>query len=159
MPKFTVTVECSSIEELDKFHAAMHIAFGGPPTPMPAPTADKPKVTTAPTQAPAAATPAPTPAPTPEPTAAPTAAPTPMPTMAPAAAPAPDADGLTLAAGTPYEKTGLPGLVTKAAANNRAEVIALLAKFGAKRASEVTAENWPALADGLKAIVAAGPKA
>lgn len=151
MPKFTVTVECASLEELDKFHSAMRIAFGGPPTPMPAPTADKSKVTTAPTQAPAAATPAPTPEPT--------AAPTPMPTMAPAAAPAPDADGLTLAVGTPYEKTGLPGLVTKAAANNRAEVIALLAKFGAKRAGEVTAENWPALADGLKAIVAAGPKA
>lgn len=156
MPKFTVTVECASLEELDKFHAAMRIAFGGPPTPMPAPTADKPKVTTAPTQAPASA--AATVAPTPAPTAAPTAAPTPVPTMAPAAAPAPDADGLTLAAGTPYEKTGLPGLVTKAAANNRAEVIALLAKFGAKRAGEVTAENWPALADGLKAIVAAGPK-
>jgi hypothetical protein len=36
LPKFTVTVELASIEELDKFHGAMRVAFGGPPTPTPA---------------------------------------------------------------------------------------------------------------------------
>lgn len=147
MPKFIVTVECSSIEELDKFHAAMRIAFGGPPTPMPAPTADKPKVTPTQAPAPAAATPAPTSAPTAAPTAAPAAGPA-----------APDADGLVLEPGTPYEKSGLPALLTKAVAGDRAGVIALLAKFGAKRGGEVKAEDWPALAEGLKAIVVAGPK-
>lgn len=146
MPKFTVTVECSSIEEFDKFHGAMRIAFGGPPTAMPA---DKPK-----------ADPKPTPAPTPAATAAPTPAPTPAPTAAPAVAagPTPDADGLVLDAGTPYEKSGLPALVTKAVAADRAGVIALLAKFGAKRGGEVKAEDWVAFAGDLKAIVAAGPK-
>lgn len=144
MPKFTVTTELSSLEELDKFHAAMRIAFGGPPTPMPA---DKPK-----------ADPKPTPAPTPAATAAPTPAPTPAPTAAPAAGPAPDADGLVLEPGTPYEKSGLPALVTKAVAADRAGVIALLAKFGAKRGGEVKPEDWPTLAEGLKAVVAAGPK-
>lgn len=139
MPKFTVTVELASIEELDKFHGAMRIAFGGPPTPMPA---DKPTP---------AATAAPTPAPTSAPTAAPTAAPA-------AAGPAPDADGLVLDAGTPYEKSGLPALVTKAVANDRAAVIALLAKHGAKRGGEVKPEEWAAFAGDLKAIVAAGPK-
>lgn len=154
MPKFTITVECSSIEELDKFHGAMRIAFGGPPTPMPDRAKPDPKPETP--KATAAPTPAPTSAPAPEATAAPTPAPTAAPTPAPAAA---DADGLVLAAGTPYEKSGLPALLTKAAAGDRAGVIALLAKFGAKRGGEVKPEDWPALAEGLKAIVAAGPKA
>ena len=148
MPKFTVTVELASIEELDKFHSAMRIAFGGPPTPMP----DRAKPETP--KATAAPTPAPTSAPAPETTAAPT----PAPTAAPAAAPAADADGLVLAAGTPYEKSGLPALVTKAVAADRAGVIALLAKFGAKRGGEVKPEDWAAFAEGVKAIVAAGPK-
>lgn len=147
MPKFTVTVELASLEELDKFHGAMRIAFGGPPTPLPA---DKPKADPKPE----------TPKATAAPTAAPTPAPTPAPTAAPAAAgPAPDADGLVLDAGTPYEKSGLPALVTKAVAADRAGVIALLAKFGAKRGGEVKPEDWVAFAEGLKAIVAAGPKA
>lgn len=150
MPKFTVTVECSSIEELDKFHAAMRIAFGGPPTPMPERTKPDPKPETP--KATVAPTPAPTSAPAPEPTPAPTAAPA-------AAGPVPDADGLLLEPGTPYEKSGLPALLTKAVAADRAGVIALLAKFGAKRGGEVKAEDWPALAEGLKTIVAAGPKA
>lgn len=142
MPKFTVTVELASLEELDKFHGAMRIAFGGPPTPMPA---EKPKADPKPE--------------TPKATAAPTPAPTSAPTAAPAAAgPAPDADGLVLDAGTPYEKSGLPALVTKAVAADRAGVIALLAKFGAKRGGEVKPEDWVAFADALKAIVAAGPK-
>lgn len=140
MPKFTVTVELASLEELDKFHAAMRSAFGGPPTPMPAPKVETPKATTAPTSAP-------TPAPTPAPTAAPEAA-----------GPTPDADGLVLDAGTPYEKSGLPALVTKAVAADRAAVIALLAKHGAKRGGEVKPEDWVAFAEGVKAIVAAGPK-
>ena len=142
MPKFTVTVELASLEELDKFHGAMRIAFGGLPTPMPA---DKPKAEPN-WKAHAAEVKA-------------TAAPTPAPTAAPAAAgPAPDADGLVLDAGTPYEKSGLPALVTKAVAADRAGVIALLAKFGAKRGGEVKPEDWVAFADALKAIVAAGPK-
>jgi len=153
LPKFTVTVECSSIEELDKFHAAMRIAFGGPPTPMPERAKPDPKPETP------KATAAPKADAEPVYTAPPTAAPTPAPTAAPAAAPAADADGLVLAAGTPYEKSGLPALLTKAVAGDRAGVIALLAKFGAKRGGEVKAEDWPALAEGLKAIVAAGPKA
>lgn len=146
MPKFTVTTELASLEELDKFHGAMRIAFGGPPTAMPA---DKPKADLKPT-----------PAPTPAATAAPTPAPTSAPTAAPAAAgPTPDADGLVLDAGTPYEKSGLPALVTKAVAADRAGVIALLAKHGAKRGGEVPNDSWGQFAEGLKAIVAAGPKA
>jgi biotin carboxyl carrier protein len=152
LPKFTVTVELASIEELDKFHSAMRIAFGGPPTPMP----EKPKADPKPTPAP---TPAATAAPTPAPTATPTATPTAAPTPAPAAGPQPDADGLLLDPGTPYEKSGLPALVTKAVASDRAGVIALLAKFGAKRGAEVKAGDWVAFAGDLKAIVAAGPKA
>jgi hypothetical protein len=43
-------------------------------------------------------------------------------------------------------------------ANDRAGVIALLTKYGAKRGGEVKAEDWAAFAEGLKAIAAAGPK-
>lgn len=148
MPKFTVTVELTSIEDLDKFHGAMRIAFGGPPTAMPERTRPDPKPTPAPTAAPE----------TPKAMAAPTEAPTPAPTAAPTSAPAPAGDGLVLTPDTPYEKTGLPAMVTKAVANDRAAVIALLAKFGVQRAGMVKPSDWPVLADGLKTILAAGPK-
>lgn len=148
MPKFTVTVELTSIEDLDKFHGAMRIAFGGPPTAMPERTRPDPKPTPAPTAAPE----------TPKAMAAPTEAPTPAPTAAPTSAPTPAGDGLVLTPDTPYEKTGLPAMVTKAVANDRAAVIALLAKFGVQRAGMVKPSDWPVLADGLKTILAAGPK-
>lgn len=156
MPKFTVTVELTSIEDLDKFHGAMRIAFGGPPTAMPERTRPDPKPTPAPTAAPE--TQKATAAPTPEPTAAPTEAPTPAPTAAPTSSPTPAGDGLVLTPDTPYEKTGLPAMVTKAVANDRAAVIALLAKFGVQRAGMVKPSDWPVLADGLKTILAAGLK-
>ena len=82
------------------------------------------------------ADPKPTPAPTPAATAAPTPAPTPAPTAAPTAAPA-QASGPV-----PYEKSGLPELIQKAAGKDRAGAVALLAKFGAKRGQELKPEQF-----------------
>lgn len=80
--------------------------------------------------------PKPTPAPTPAATAAPTPAPTPAPTAAPTAAPA-QASGPV-----PYEKSGLPEIIQKAAGKDRAGAVALLAKFGAKRGQELKPEQF-----------------
>ncbi len=63
------------------------------------------------------------------------AAPTPAPTAAPTAAPA-TSDPV------PYEKSGLPELIQKAAGKDRAGAVALLAKFGAKRGQELKSEQF-----------------
>ncbi len=82
--------------------------------------------------------PKPTPAPSqPAATAAPTPAPTPAPTAAPTAAPAAATSGPV-----PYEKSGLPELIQKAAGKDRAGAVALLAKFGAKRGQELKSEQF-----------------
>ncbi len=79
------------------------------------------------------ADPKPTPAPTPAATAASTPNPTPAPTAAPAAA---------TSGPVPYEKSGLPELIQKAAGKDRAGAVALLAKFGAKRGQELKPEQF-----------------
>lgn len=147
MPKITITVELSTIPELDAFNRGMQSVFGQglhEVAAMPAPTK------------------APAPAATASPTAAPTAAPTPAPTAAPTAAPATAAPAagtgaivLNLDPATPYEKTGLGALVAKAVqTKGRQPVIDVLAKFGAAKAGDVKPTDRAAFADQLQALTA-----
>lgn len=114
---------------------------GSKPTAADAPTpgkpgrpakADKP-ADTPPSASPAAAAPAPAPT---EPAASPT----------PAAAAASDA--------VPYEKSGIPELVQKGAAKDRPGVIALLAKFGAKKGPELKAADYAAFKAEIEKLLA-----
>jgi hypothetical protein len=80
------------------------------------------------------------------------------PTAPAAAAPAPKEikEPPALAAATSYEKSGIPEKIASAvspANGKRAEVIALLAKFGAKKGGELKPADFPAFIEEINALV------
>ena len=79
-------------------------------------------------------------------------------TAAPAPAPAadtkPSAD--TAPTAVPYEKTGLPEKIAACVKKDRDGVVALLAEFGAKKGSELKAEQYAAFGEKIDALLGAG---
>lgn len=76
------------------------------------------------------------------------------PAPAPAADTKPSAD--TAQTAVPYEKTGLPEKIAACVKKDRDGVVALLAEFGAKKGSELKAEQYAAFGEKIDALLAAG---
>ena len=72
----------------------------------------------------------------------------------PAADTEPSAD--TAQTAVPYEKTGLPEKIAACVKKDRDGVVALLAEFGAKKGSELKAEQYAAFGEKIDALLAAG---
>ena len=102
-----------------------------------------------------ASTPAAAPAkPDPKPKAETTAKKEPAAAEKPAAATEPSAG--TAQTAVPYEKTGLPEKIAACVKKDRDGVVALLAEFGAKKGSELKAEQYAAFGEKIDALLTAG---
>ena len=96
----------------------------------------------------------PDPKPDPKPKAEKTAEKPAAPAPAPAADTKPSAD--TAPTAVPYEKTGLPEKIAACVKKDRDGVVALLAEFGAKKGSELKAEQYAAFGEKIDALLGAG---
>ena len=75
---------------------------------------------------------------------------------APAPAASTEPSAATAQTAVPYEKTGLPEKIAACVKKDRDGVVALLAEFGAKKGSELKAEQYAAFGEKIDALLAAG---